>query len=178
MDSIEILVNEHAYIKKVLAAIKKDCEEMAYGKEIDTAFYRNVIEFVRNFADKYHHQKEEKKLFSIMADMDENLRNGPIMGMILEHDLGRSYIKNLAEALDKYESGDKNKKAYVLANALSYAVMLEKHIEKEDTAIYVMARRMLSKEVKENMDKEFNEIEDDKSNISLRKKYIDFAESI
>lgn len=42
----------------------------------------------------------------------------------------------------------------------------------------MMARRRLDKEVKENMDKEFNEIENDKSNISFREKYTDFAESI
>lgn len=72
-----------------MSAIFNDCEELAEVKEVNVGFYREVVDFVRNFADKYHHKKEEKKLFDKMTELDENLRNGPIMGMLLEHDIGR-----------------------------------------------------------------------------------------
>lgn len=178
MDAIDILINEHVYIKKVLAAIKKDCEELAEGKDVDTEFYRNAIDFVRSYADKYHHQKEEKKLFNIMAEADENIKRGPVMGMLMEHDLGRSYIGRLETAVEDYEKGDRKKKAYIIANALSYAVMLESHIEKEDTTIYMLARRMIDKDTQEGLYSEFQNIEGDETNTKIREKYIDFANSV
>lgn len=178
MDAIDILINEHKNIKKVLSAIKKDCEELVEGKLVDIDFYKNVIDFVRNYADKYHHKKEEEKLFNIMAEINENVKNGPIMGMLMEHDLGRMYIKNLEEALINYEKGDFKQKAYIVANALSYAVHLSKHIDKEDSAIYMMARRQLDNIIQESLKTEFEEIEMDGNNSNIRNKYIEFANKL
>jgi len=178
VDAVDILINEHVYIKKVLAAIKRDCEELAEGKDADIEFYKNVIEFVRGYADKYHHQKEEKELFSIMAEQDENIKRGPVMGMLLEHDLGRGYIGKLEIAVSDYEKGEKRKKAYIIAHALSYADMLEKHIEKEDTTIYMFARRMIDNKIQKDLMKKFEMIENDETNRSIREKYIGFAQSL
>lgn len=113
-----------------------------------------------------------------MVQMDENLKRGPIMGMLLEHDLGRNYISKLETAVEEYERGDKSKKAYIIANALSYADMLEKHIEKEDNAIYMTARRMMDNETNNNLTSEFNEIEDSNTNIMIREKYISLSKSL
>lgn len=175
MDAIDILINEHNNIKKVLSAISRDCEELVEGKPVDIGFYKDVIDFVRNYSDKYHHQKEEKKLFNIMAEINTNIKNGPIMGMLMEHDLGRMYIKNLDEAISEYDNGNKKKKAYIVANALSYAEHLRKHIDKEDTAIYMMARRQIDVKAQELLTKEFEEIENEISNKKIRDKYEEFA---
>lgn len=178
MDAVDILINEHVYIKKVLAAIKRDCEQLVEGKDADVNFYRKVIDFVRNFADKYHHQKEENMLFNIMAEKNEALKTGAIQGMLLEHDLGRMYIRNLEEALNKYENGDRKQKAYIVANAISYALLLEGHIDKEDNAVYMTARRVLDSEIQEKLKEEYEKIERDEENTKIRNKYIDFANSL
>lgn len=178
MDAIDILINEHKNIKKVLSAIRTDCVELVEGKSVNVEFYRNVIDFVRNYADKYHHQKEEKKLFNIMSEINEIIKNGPVMGMLMEHDLGRMYIKNLDEALSEYENGNKNKKAYIVANVLSYAEHLRNHIDKEDTAIYMMARRQIDPKVQEQLTKEFEEIESNHDNTIIRNKYVEFANKL
>lgn len=178
MDAMDILINEHVYIKKVLKAVKKDCEELVEGKVVDVPFYRNVIDFVRNFADKYHHQKEEVDLFNLLSELDEKLKNGPIRGMLLEHDMGRFYIRNLEDNLEQYENGNASKKAYIVANALSYATMLEEHINKEDNVLYSMAKRVLDKEIQEKLYKDFMKLEDYEGNRDIREKYTSFANSL
>ena len=175
MDAMDILIKEHNYIKKVLDAVKKDCEELAEGKEVDVKLYWSVLEFVRNYADAYHHQKEEKDLFRLLGEADEKLKDGPVRGMLLEHDIGRFYMKMLQENLELYENGNKQKKAYIISNALSYAVMLEEHINKEDNVLYAMAKRVLSKEVQENLLDQFIKLEDNEENRKIRQKYIEFA---
>lgn len=178
MDAVDILINEHVYIKKVLAAIKRDCEQLVEGKNVDINFYRQIIDFVRNFADKYHHQKEENMLFNIMSEKNEALKTGAIQGMLLEHDLGRMYIRNLEDALNKYKNGDKRQKAYIVANAICYAMLLEGHIEKEDNAVYMTARRVLDKKTQEKLTEEYEKIEMEEENIKFRNKYIEFANSL
>ena len=68
-------------------------------------------------------------------------------GMLVEHDLGRLYIRQLVEALEKVKDGDKEAKLDVIANAISYTHLLERHIDKEDRVIYKFAERELSREV-------------------------------
>jgi hemerythrin-like domain-containing protein len=175
MDAMDILIKEHSYIKKVLNAVKKDCEQLAEGKEIDAKFYWSTLDFVRNYADTYHHLKEEKDLFRLLGEADVKLKDGPVRGMLLEHDMGRFYMKMLQENLELYENGNKTRKAYIIANALSYAVMLEEHINKEDNVLYAMAKRVLSKEVQEKLLEQFIELEDNEENRKIRQKYIEFA---
>jgi Uncharacterized conserved protein len=178
LDAIDILINEHKNIKRVLAAVKKNCEQMAYGKDVDVELYRGVIDFVRNYADKYHHRKEEQRLFNIMGEKDEMIKNGPITGMLLEHDMGRMYIRNLERFLNEYERGERQKKAHIIASALSYVLLLEGHIDKEDNAMYMAARRIIDRDTMDRLEIEYNDIENEESNIEIREKYTAFAQSL
>ena len=75
-------------------------------------------------------------------------------GMLVEHDLGRFYIKSLDEALQKLKSGDKEAALDVIANAISYTHLLERHIDKEDKVIYKFAERELDEESLAKIDEE------------------------
>lgn len=179
MKSIDILVEEHKYIKMVLKEIRFQCIAIVKGREIDFQLFYNIIDFVRNFADKYHHKKEEDRLFNIMAEqLGLGVESGPIAGMLIEHDLGRSHIMDLENALKECEKGNLDAKVDIIANAIGYEQMLLKHIDKEDNAIYKHAERRLSKETLEKLDMEFEAVEKDSENIAARNKYIQFAQGL
>jgi hemerythrin-like domain-containing protein len=176
MKSIEILVDEHKYIKIVLKEIRRQCVEIVRGKDIDFQLFYNIIDFVRNFADKYHHKKEEDRLFNIMAEqLGLGVESGTIAGMLMEHDIGRAHIIDLEKALWECEKGNMYVKVDIIANAIGYEQLLLKHIDKEDNAIYKHAERSLSKETLEKLNIEFEDIEKDIENIAIRNKYIRFA---
>ncbi|MBQ8999205.1 MAG: hemerythrin domain-containing protein, partial [Clostridium sp.] len=86
-------------------------------------------------------------------------KNAITHGMLVEHDLGRLYIKNLSEALANYKNDNKEAKLDIIANAISYATLLENHIHKEDNIIFNFYKRGLSKELLEILDKECMEYE-------------------
>ena len=93
-----------------------------------------MIDFIRNFADAHHHGKEEKLLFHEMVTHLGPLGNKLIThGMLVEHDSGRLFIKELEEALQRVKSGDEMSKLDVIANAISYTHLLRRHIEKENS---------------------------------------------
>jgi len=182
MNGIDLLINEHKYVSRMLVVIRKVCFNLMENNEIDYEDFEKIINFVRNFADGHHHQKEEIFLFNKMVDhLGDTGKNVITHGMLVEHDLGRSYIRNLIEALEKYKNGDNEAKLDIIANAISYATLLENHIHKEDNVIFNFAKRALSKEILETVDKEFMEYEEKsksaiKENIDiltyLEEKYI------
>ncbi|KUO76760.1 MAG: hemerythrin [Clostridia bacterium BRH_c25] len=179
MKSIDILVEEHKYIKIVLKEIRRQCITIVHGDKVDYQLFYNVIEFIRNFADKYHHKKEEDRLFNIMAEqLGLGVESGPIAGMLIEHDLGRSHIMDLEKALKECENGNMDAKVDIIANAIGYEQMLLKHIDKEDNAIYKHAERRLSKETLDKLDVEFEAVEKDSENTATRNKYIEFAKGL
>ncbi|MGF7184343.1 hemerythrin-like domain-containing protein [Desulfitispora alkaliphila] len=179
MNPIQILVDEHVHIKKVLKAIRKHCLDVVEGKRVDPELLRDVIDFVRNYADKYHHQKEEDYLFNKIEQVENYQKNtGPIVGMLLEHDLGRSYISNLEEAIKKHETGFKDAKLDIVANAIAYVNLLTDHIHKEDNVIYQMGEKVLDKEILQSLEQTFTEIEANEENTTIRKRYIALAQDI
>lgn len=179
MKSTDILRNEHVYIKKVLEGIRKQCLSIVNGSEVDVELFTKIIDFVRSFADKYHHQKEENHLFNVMADkLVDVVGTGPIEGMLTEHDFGRAYIYELEQAMKRYKEGDKEAKVDVVGYAMSYYHMLSKHIDKEDKAVFSLAERRLDQSILSKLDEDFNQIEDNSENERIRNKYIEFANSL
>ena len=182
MKIIDLLINEHKYVSRMLVVIRKVCFNFIENNEIDYEDFNKIISFVKNFADGHHHHKEEIFLFNRMVEhLGEAGKNAITHGMLVEHDLGRANMRNLREALENYKNGNKEAKLDIIANAIGYTTLLENHIHKEDNVIFNFAKRALSRELLETVDKEFIEYEEKskseiKENIDiltyLEEKYI------
>lgn len=179
MDGIALMVNEHKNIKRMLEVIRKACLDIMNGKEIDYADFEDMIDFVRNYADKHHHGKEEKILFNRMVDEIGGAAEKLIkFGMLVEHDFGRLYMAELEGALVKVKAGDAEAKLDVIANAVSYTHLLSRHIDKEDNVAYTFAKRELSEESLNNVNSECDKFEEDMSKVGFPNKYIGILERL
>ena len=166
MNGIDLLINEHKYVSRMLVVIRKVCFNLMENNEVNYDDFEKIINFIKNFADGHHHQKEEIFLFNKMVEhLGDTGKNVITHGMLVEHDLGRSYISNLREALEKYKNGDNEAKLDIIANAISYATLLENHIHKEDNVIFNFAKRALSKEILKTIDKECTEYEENSKDV-------------
>ncbi|MCB2305404.1 hemerythrin domain-containing protein [Clostridium estertheticum] len=173
MNAIDLMIEEHKLIKRMLAVTRKISIKVLNNEEVDYNDFNKVIDFVRNFADKHHHNKEEVILFKKMGDiLGERIANGPIMGMLVEHDLGRLFIGNLETALIKFKGGDNDSRVDIIANAIGYTDLLYRHIEKEDTTIYTFAQRKLNKEQLSEIDFACLDVEKEAKKNNLQDTYI------
>lgn len=155
MNAIEIMNEEHRNIKRMIKVVRACCKKILDGKEVNFDDFNDIVDFIVNYADKHHHNKEEVILFNRMLDNLGAVGEKIVKhGMLVEHDFGRLYIQELKVALEKVKNGDEEAKLDVIANAISYGHLLDRHIDKEDKVIYKFAQRELSEEV-------FNEIEDE-----------------
>ena len=166
MNAIDLMMEEHKYIKRMLVVVRKACFKVVQGEEINYEDFYLMISFIRNFADSHHHKKEEVMLFNKMVDEIGEIAEKIVKyGMLVEHDLGRFYIKSLEEALENFKSGNKEAILDVISNAISYTHLLERHIEKEDKVIYKFAQRELNEDILKNIDNECIEFENTNSNV-------------
>ena len=173
MNSIELMINEHKNIKRMLAGIRKYCFKVLKNREVDYNDFYRIIDFVRNYADKHHHGKEEDYLFNRMVDEIKGPTEKLVKhGMLVEHDLGRLYMQNLEKALKALENGEEEAKIDIIANAVSYTDLLYRHIEKEDDVVYKFAERNLSKETLKKLDEDCKRIEKEAKEKGIQDKYI------
>lgn len=166
MNAIELMMDEHKNIKEMLKVVRKACFSVLEGEEVNYEDFYNMIHFIRNYADSHHHKKEEIMLFNRMVDeIGETAEKVVKYGMLVEHDLGRLYVTNLNEALEALKNGNAEAKLDVIANAVSYTNLLERHIHKEDNVIYKFAKRELKKETVDIINEECVSFEDENNNV-------------
>lgn len=179
MDGINLMVDEHKYIKRMLEVIRKACIGILNGNDINYHDFEKMIDFVRSYADNHHHGKEEKILFNRMVDEIGGAAEKLVkFGMLVEHDLGRLHMKELEEALIKVKDGDLDARIDVIANAVSYTHLLYRHIDKEDNVAYPFAKRELSDKTIKTIDSECEEFEKSMSGKGIQDKYINLLESL
>ncbi|MFW9878926.1 MAG: hemerythrin domain-containing protein, partial [Candidatus Thorarchaeota archaeon] len=159
------MVDEHVLIKRWLALIPKVIENIDLGIEEDLELIKNSMDFIRNYADKYHHAKEEDEAFKYF---DENL---DIIKVIRkDHIKVRTHVMKMFEAI---EAKDKKKLAYHL-NA--YKEILPEHIKKEDEILYPWMDRNLTMTQIGELFSKFNEIDVKYGNAP--KKHYKFIEEL
>lgn len=177
MNSIEIMNEEHKNIMRMLKVVRKLCFKLMKNDEVDYEDLYLIIDFIRNYADNHHHKKEEDILFNKMTENIGQLADKLVKhGMLVEHDYGRLYISNLCEAIEKVKAGDEEAKLDVIANAISYTHLMERHIEKEDKVVYTFAERNLKEEILSEINSECLEFE--ANNVSIKNKYLDILNKL
>lgn len=179
MKSIQEMINEHENVRRMIKVMRKYCYSVLNNKDIDYKDFYKIIDFIRNYTDGHHHAKEENILFKTMGEKIPKLaNNGPITGMLIEHDTARLYVKNLEEAVGQYEKGNDEARLDIIANAISYGDLLERHIEKENGVIYKFAENMLSQEVKDEIDRRSDEIETFATEKGIQEKYMNLLDEL
>lgn len=179
MKCFELMVKEHEHIKRMLKVIRKYCDRILNNEAIVYEDFFLMIDFVRNYADKHHHGKEEALLFEKMSDeLGVAAQKLVRHGMYVEHDLGRLYMHDLEEALKKVIKGDKESRLDVIANAVSYTHLLYRHIQKEDDVVYKFAEKNFSKDTLDKLDSECEDFEKEAEKNKLQKKYLGLVEEL
>jgi len=146
MRPTEILKEEHQGIKVGLRILGRIADKLQAGESVPPEHMEQMVDFIRTFADRCHHGKEEDLLFGEMEKAGVPRQGGPIAVMLAEHDQGRSYVRAMADALPAYKAGDPAAARRFAQNASNYIGLLTQHIDKEDNILYVIADMHLSDE--------------------------------
>jgi len=139
----QTLVDEHQLILRMIALLEKNAPKTAEGVYFNWQFYLDGIDFIRQYADRYHHAKEEDVLFKSLVDNGMPKDHSPVAAMLMEHDQGRSFVRAMEAAVQLAQEGSQNTCQEIADNALGYAALLREHISKEDDILYPLAERVI-----------------------------------
>lgn len=155
----ESLMNEHQFILKYIDLM----ERYVLHDDTDVLLTNTsrFIEFIREFADHFHHAKEEDILFRYLVVPGVLTHCNPIPQMLSEHHKGRELVQAMENALSKHHTAE-------LITAISqYAHLLREHIYKEDNILYPMAERGLSDTDKTSLLKDYADVEQSLNSATL-----------
>jgi hemerythrin-like domain-containing protein len=178
MKSTEILMDEHLIIERVLSALQGAAEHVSRGEAMHPVFFVNAAIFIKDFADGYHHRKEEDILFVAMQKAGIPVQGGPIGVMLNEHEQGRVFTRAMMNAAQMWETGDLSARAVVVQNALGYVALLRQHINKENNILFPMADRIIPSDRQEKIVADFEHIDLYENGDDIHKKYLEIAEQL
>ena len=161
-----ILSAEHKNILKMIDVLMKECDLAAETGEINRDFFEKAIDFIKNYADKFHHAKEEDILFVEFCKAEDQFHCNPTEQMLYEHNLGRDFVKGMVAGLSE---GNPDK---LIDNARGYACLLRDHIAKEDNILYPMIDEHFNEATQNTILEKFKAAEKNRFNQGEKEKYL------
>ncbi len=136
--AIDDLRHEHQAIESGLKILDSINRRLEAGHKADKTDLQQFIGFLKEFADKCHHGKEEGILFPALAKAGMPEKGGPIGVMLAEHDQGRKLIKEMESGI-----GDSANYRTFSKPAREYVGLLRSHIQKENEVLFPAAEKLL-----------------------------------
>lgn len=146
MKAIEILTREHGLILRALDILSQARKRIERNHHPPRAFFDKALLFLREFADEFHHFKEEYVMFGLLALKKGDAFDGPIGGLRFQHERCRACIDGISNSLSGYADGDDIAITTVLENLAAYISLLRRHIYEEDYTFFEMVAKEISKE--------------------------------
>ncbi|HJX31451.1 MAG TPA: hemerythrin domain-containing protein [Thermodesulfobacteriota bacterium] len=146
------LMIEHRLIEKMFGLSQKEVLKMKNDEIVDPLFVDTIVDFIRTYADRTHHGKEEDILFVKLKTKDLNEKDNTMMNdLINEHRYARSLVGDLLDAKSKYISGDKSCLPVIIEKLETLINFYPGHIRKEDIEFFPNTELYFTKEELDTM---------------------------
>ena len=156
--AMEELKREHEAIlfslgllRKMADAARPDGSRPGADAAWNAGDARELVGFLKEFADGCHHGKEEGILFPAMEKAGILNEGGPIGVMFHEHELGRDRIRGMKAALEGAGGHDGVAREAFAREADGYIELLRQHIEKENTILFPLGEKALTPQTLEGI---------------------------
>jgi hemerythrin-like domain-containing protein len=154
------LMIEHRLIERMIWRLKAEISRMNNEDNPDVDFLGAAVDFIRTYADKLHHGKEEGILFRELATKKISTEHNKIMGeLIEEHVFGRKMTAELSSGAESYANGNKAALNDMMSKSEVLVDFYLKHIEKEDKRFFLPVMNYFTKAEQDAMLDEMNEFD-------------------
>jgi hemerythrin-like domain-containing protein len=145
MKITQTLINEHVLIIKGLGFLKIARDQIEKNQYPPGEFFQKAVPFFRNYADQYHHYKEEFLMFGFLARKKEGLLDLEIGALRHQHEIGRRFLTKIEKSIIGFEMKNEIAITSLLENLASFCSVLSRHIFMEDHLFFPMVEKELSK---------------------------------
>jgi len=146
------LMIEHRLIEKMVSRLAQEGKNIRQTGNVDIDFLDDAIDFIRTYADRCHHGKEEDILFRDLRkkEMPPDLASS-MERLIEEHKRARALIGRIDDAKERYRKGDRSAKEEIAEAIEEVTALYPKHIEDEDKRFFPKAMELFTREEKDAM---------------------------
>jgi hemerythrin-like domain-containing protein len=150
------LMREHRLIERMVKLMERELRRMSETNRADPAFVDVAVDFIRTYADRCHHGKEEDILFRDLAKKQLSAEHERVMNELLEeHVLARKTTGRLVSAKESYLQGDAHAFSGIVDSMQDLVEFYPAHIEKEDRHFFVPCMGYFSDQEQGDMLQEF-----------------------
>jgi hemerythrin-like domain-containing protein len=136
---------EHRLIERMISLIKEELErihanvlvdpEFAF---VDPVFIDTAVEFLRTYADRCHHGKEEDILFAELEKKEISPAHRQVMDELIdEHKRSREATSKLIKAKESHLRQEPEALEHILMHMRTLMDLYPEHIEKEDNNFFI-----------------------------------------
>jgi hemerythrin-like domain-containing protein len=145
---------------RMISLIAREAASIEKNNVVNQSFIRSVVDFIRSYADRTHHGKEEGILFRDLGKKQLSPVDKKIMDeLIQEHIFGRVTTNELAALVDAYQKGDASALPGIAGTLRKFTDFYPNHIEKEDKVFFPLAMAYFSEPEQQSMLDEFLEFD-------------------
>jgi DUF438 domain-containing protein len=137
----DLLKQDHEITERVFAAME---QQFASAAGPSPAQVGRLIQYLNEYVDQCHNQKEEQHLFPRLERTGMPRHAGPLGVMLQEHERAREILARLVPLGSAFAAGDRGKLPELRAAFGEYAALCKDHFWKESDILYPMALRLLS----------------------------------
>jgi hemerythrin-like domain-containing protein len=160
MQARGLLMIEHRLIERMISQLKSALDHISQEGSIDPHFIDTAADFVRTYADRTHHGKEEDILFRALESRPLSDNDRRVMGeLVREHIFGRQKTHALVDANDRYRNGDRGALADISEALHALVDFYPKHIQKEDKLFFPVTRAYFTEDEDMALLASFNEFD-------------------
>ncbi len=146
------LMIEHRLIERAIALMVSELGRIEATGTVDTGRIGMIVDFIKTYADRCHHGKEENILFKELATKPLTAEHRGMMdALTAEHELGRTATRRLVAATASYAGGDPEALAQIVEAMGLIVEFYPRHIEKEDKHFFMPVMQYFSEQEKADM---------------------------
>jgi hemerythrin-like domain-containing protein len=153
------LMIEHRLIERMITQLERERDSIHGGSTPDIQFLRSAVDFLRNYADRTHHGKEEDILFRDLKEKPLSPKMQAVMEkLVRDHERSRENTGALLAAIDEMDDGEDRLEE--IERRLHFLTDLyPEHIRKEDKDFFIQVMELFTREEMDNMLDEFLEFD-------------------
>ena len=154
------LMIEHRLIEQMFRSVELEIRNIRTQGVANPVFIDTMVDFVRTYADRTHHGKEEDILFVRLAAKQMSAEDQQAMeDLIEEHKFARKTVRELIEAKEAYLRGDEGCLETIVEKMDALAQFYPEHIRKEDKEFFPSTETYFTQEELDAMLSEFWEFD-------------------
>ena len=154
------LMIEHRLIEQTISLIRKESEDIINTGRVDLSLLTDMVDFMRTYADRCHHGKEEDILFRVLEKKEMTEEHRAMMARLVDdHRRSRALTSQLNDLLLPFRRGARGAVEEVVEILQALSTVYPDHIEREDKHFFPAAMKYLTNEERDAMLKEFEKFD-------------------